>query len=208
MQKHLPSYEPSQRISRMRSPATALFEGQSFQDITQFLHNVHEMHWIDSHRFPTNPQVVEPWCSYMEKRYFEAKERENLAIEHEEKGNDKEEEEDVNEVSTPPLKLYLHGTPRQLNDTRRTFIAKEHAEFVSQVTQYHDGILTTNSLLTVKNYYEGKKGTMQLHFQVLRDFTAVCKYNNPLCVSALASSILGIGCLLSEAKVVFSLFVG
>ena len=65
-----------------------------------------------------------------------------------------------------PLRLFLHGTPRQLN---RSFVAKEHASFLEQITNYHDGVLASQSLISVRNYYEGHKGSIQIHFQVLKD---------------------------------------
>jgi len=64
------------------------------------------------------------------------------------------------------LRLFLHGTPRQLN---RSFVAKEHASFLEQITNYHDGVLASQSLISVRNYYEGHKGSIQIHFQVLKD---------------------------------------
>ncbi|KAH3759226.1 hypothetical protein Pelo_8954 [Pelomyxa schiedti] len=52
----LPTWEPSMRISRTASRNSFLLAHKS--DVIDFFSHVEQLHWVDCHRFPTNPVVV------------------------------------------------------------------------------------------------------------------------------------------------------
>jgi hypothetical protein len=112
-------FEPAMRITRScasRSCVTELLMHRT--SIFAFFHNVFEVHWLDCHRFPTEPNVVRALALYTVERFNNYQ---------------------LNQAATWPLSYRLHTTPRQLRDRRCPWIALEHDYFVAFLK---DGIRT------------------------------------------------------------------
>eukprot|EP01121_Diplochlamys_sp_Union-15-3_P008212 TRINITY_DN2165_c0_g1_i4.p1 TRINITY_DN2165_c0_g1~~TRINITY_DN2165_c0_g1_i4.p1 ORF type:complete len:299 (+),score=34.40 TRINITY_DN2165_c0_g1_i4:48-944(+) len=58
----LPHWEPSLRIKRTCTSSSCLVKDEV--NIIKFLDKVEAIHWIDGHRFPTNPIVLEPFAKW------------------------------------------------------------------------------------------------------------------------------------------------
>jgi len=136
MGKLLPLWEPSQRIARTKSSAAISLKNMNY--IFSFFNRVETIHWVDCHRFPTNPSVL-----FWVKQYF-------LSVR--------------SSLPSSSFMFAIHGTPRQLNDNTRKFIATEHASFVN--------LLKTNNFqkFYVKTYLEDQPKTLETHFQLLNQF--------------------------------------
>lgn len=105
------------------------------QAIINFFQRVEAIHWIDAHRFPTNEVVIKAFVEYFCKR--------------------------------PQLGtlFFLHSTPRQLSDTRRKWIKKEHNIFLENLKKYG-----TSDCFYTKTYFGNEMPSMENHFKCLEVF--------------------------------------
>jgi hypothetical protein len=58
------------------------------------------------------------------------------------------------------FKIFLHGTPRQWEDTRRPYIKAEKDRMVELCEQYGVPV-------QVYTYFEGQKPSLKMHFEIL-----------------------------------------
>jgi len=137
----LPSWEPALRIAHTRTPTTNLLEHKD--EIISFMDRIESIHWVDGHRFPTNPDVIEPFAQYTNR----------------------------NGLKKQKTMLFLHGSPRQLQDTKRKWIAKENNIFVSNLKKF-------NALHSEKLYFETQPKHLIYHFKVLTVFNTGEPENN------------------------------
>jgi hypothetical protein len=66
----------------------------------KFCEKIQDIHWVDGHRFPTNPQVIEVAFKFLWRE---------------------------------KVKIFLHSTPRQLEDNNRKWIREEYERFVAEL---------------------------------------------------------------------------
>lgn len=107
----LPNYEPSQRIGRTKTLAKVLLPHE--ETVFSFVDKVSTIHWVDCHRYPTNPEVVRLISDYLTRR------------------------EDQQHRRTRSTSLFLHLTPRQYCDRRRKWIQRENDDFVALLKENH-----------------------------------------------------------------------
>lgn len=107
----LPNYEPSQRIGRTKTPAKVLLPHE--ETVFSFVDKVSTIHWVDCHRYPTNPEVVRLISDYLTQRA------------------------DHQHRRTRSTSLFIHLTPRQYSDRRRKWIQRENDDFVALLKENH-----------------------------------------------------------------------
>jgi len=139
MSNKLPSYEPSQLISRTKT--TTDFIKKNEKEIFEFVKQIHGMHYLDGHRFPTNVLVIENFVKAIAK-IKNYKEKETLKIE-------------------------LSGTPRQIRDTKREFIRFEFETYIKWLRYYNEKEKNVLEIVD-KLYFEDQKASFRLHFDVLK----------------------------------------
>jgi len=130
----LPNYEPSRRIARTNTPASIAMDHKDV--ILQFMSRVTAIHWVDGHRFPTDQQVIRAASSFLFK-------------------------EDESKHKT---KIYVHYTPRQVQDSRRKWIKIEQDLFVETLKTIREAVLVT------KSYFEDEPPSLEFHFKCLDSF--------------------------------------
>jgi len=126
----LPPYEPSLRITREGASAARVAEHAA--DIRALLDRLVAVHWVDAHRFPTNPAVVAAFAR---------------------------------ELGARGASIALHGTPRQLQDRSRRWIAAEHDRFLALLQQQHGCVKFSDTRL-----FWDKPPSLEAHFAALDAF--------------------------------------
>ena len=131
-----------------RTHILAHFLDDHKQEVLDFFKKVETIHWVDAHRFPTDELVLKDWLKYLEYRQ-------------------KEENQANDENAQQPSKVqhYIHGTPRQLKDNSRKWIAAEHKIWTSFLEQCGHAID-----LHIQNYFEKEPKSLANHFKCLTVF--------------------------------------
>src|SRR5205085_2896124 len=111
--------EPSQRIGRTQTPVSVIAPYQ--QSIFDFFHKVESIHWVDAHRFPTNLVVIKALTSYFSTN-------KNNNSNYKISNNDTTSDSTTNDSSSEML--FVHSTPRQIGDSKRKWISREHSTFL------------------------------------------------------------------------------
>lgn len=134
----LPSYEPSFRIARTHTRTEKM---ESYVDeILSFFDRVSHIHYVDGHRFPTNPRVIETCFNYL------------ASFQETEKTTNQNEKI-----------LFIHTTPRQIADRNRKWIHAEYSLFLSHIKQ-------TNLKFKLDPQFEKEPISLENHFKILRTF--------------------------------------
>ncbi len=247
MSNELPSFETSQRIARYchfhREPLAWLFltcllanrlsvpAGSLLSKSEEAFHlfsTIKEMYWLDCHRFPTHPLVVDSFCQYVIERHEQATTKPKPQphrlrqstepspllpkshhqqptcishLLHATSGSPSSPYPHRKRWSSPSvltpipsmhhpipshinaskhsaaatsipytLTLHIFGTPRQLHDPKRRFIAKEHNNFIQQLQAAQQGDVLTRHLLFVHTFFEHEKPSLYIHFKILTQF--------------------------------------
>jgi len=144
----LPSHEPSRRIARTRT--IPMFVTEHRIQILNFFQNVESMHWLDGHRFPTEPQVIQTAVNFLSQEEYDV-------------GQENQPANSLKKLST---QTFIHTTPRQVRDKNRKWIAGEYNIFLQELKNTN---LTPNKL-HILQYYENEPSSLENHFKILTSF--------------------------------------
>jgi hypothetical protein len=160
----LPYWETSLRITQSKTSSTLLFQNKSA--VFDLIQRVEAIHYIDGHRFPTNPIVIEHFTSLLktssdQKQTQKPNETKTSHSSHFKETNGKSEER--NAQSHPHTHLFIHCTPRQIKDSKRQWIAQEHSVFKEE-------LLKRNVSFFDKIYFDNEQPSLENHFKILKVF--------------------------------------
>jgi hypothetical protein len=117
---------------------------QEQDEIISFFNRVREIHYVDGHRFPTEPIVGMGIAKYLQSR--------------------NQIGEANSALQTLPCHLYLHVTPRQIADPNREWIQREFRTFERHLTH------TLGPNFKAHFYFEKEKKCLTNHFKSIFHF--------------------------------------
>jgi hypothetical protein len=158
---YLPSWEPSLRIERTKTPSDILYQNKS--SILSFIQRLESIHYLDGHRFPTNPIVIDHLVSLLQhssdRNLSQSKDVPHFST-------DKLKCEDIKtngQNILPHVKLFIHCTPRQIKDPKRPWIGQEYSVFKEELKKR--GVVFFNKI-----YFGNERRSLENHFKILTVF--------------------------------------
>lgn len=137
----LPITEYHQEIFTSRTDIRPLLP--RLPEILEFFSHIREIHYIDGHRFPTEPAICAEFAKYVLNR------------------NDK--------ADANPLRVFLHGTPRQINDSSRGWISNEFAIFERNLLSF-SGSENFPKYFSFRKYFWKDRKSLAKHFETILVF--------------------------------------
>jgi hypothetical protein len=168
-QIYLPPWEPSLRIERSKTSSNILYQNKS--SILNFIQRIESIHYIDGHRFPTNPIVIDQFVSLLlpHTPNPQQQQQQQQLQSKEKKDFDSIDMNNTRSIQTngqsvfPHLKLFIHCTPRQIKDPKRQWIAQEYSIFKEELKK-------RNIPFFNKIYFDNEPRSLDNHFKILTVF--------------------------------------
>jgi hypothetical protein len=142
----IPETEYHQEIFTSRADMRPLLP--SLPSILDFFSRIREIHYVDGHRFPTEPSICSEFAKYVLLR------------------NEKNE---VELSSNHSLHVYLHGSPRQINDSSREWISQEFSTFERNL-QTFCGQEKFTLYFSFRKYFWKERKSLAKHFETILCF--------------------------------------